>query len=227
MNGAKIRKDMEQLSRDHGIQIVVKEDSWLMAAINKIIGFFNDSFMDSFVTTIGDTVYAPKSVLEDDEAVWGTLPHETMHGLQFKRMTLFGAALVYLFPQWLALFSLLALGAIWGGPWYLLSLINLVWLAPWPAPGRKMMEMEGYAMTLLVLYERYKVEGQDIEMFEVPPYIIKQFTGPNYYFMWPSESRTRLELEGWLKKVRDGSIDQELPIAADVRRIIREGAEES
>lgn len=226
MDDAKIRKNMEQLSSDLGVEIATKEDSWLMGAINKIIGFFNQTFMTSFVTTIGNKIYFPKSMLDDDTAVWTTLPHEMMHGLQFKKMSLVGAALVYLFPHWLALLSLLSLGAIWGDSWYLLCLVNLVWLAPWPAPGRKKMEMEGYAMSLLVMYEQYRAWGYGTEDMDVPAYMVKQFTGPNYYFMWPSEAKARAELGGWLTKVQDGSIDQELPIAADVRRIIQEGVEE-
>lgn len=228
MDNAKLRKEVVEYAAGLGVEIAPKEDSWLMRRINNIIGFFNPGFMDNFITTIGKTVYFPKAMLGPDqnESVWSVMPHETQHGMQFKRLTLFGAALVYLFPHWLALLSLLALGAIWGDWGYLLCLINLVWLAPWPAPGRKWMEMQGYALTLLVMYEEYRARGYEDEV-TVPPYVIRQFTGPNYYFMWPSKSRVQAELNEWLEKVKDGRIDKELPIAADFRKILRENLEEN
>jgi len=225
MNDKKIRKDIESYAAGLGVKTAVKETSFLMRAINILIGFFNPGFMVDYITTIGGTVYFPERMLKEDGTVWSVLPHETQHGVQFNKMSVPVAALVYLFPQWLSLLSLLSLGAIWGGLWWLLWLTNLLWLAPWPAPGRKWMEMQGYALSLLVKYEQYRAIGRE-DAIGVPPYMVRQFTGSFYYFMWPFKARVEAELGDWITKIKDGRIDKELPIAADIRRIIRENSEE-
>jgi len=82
--------------------------------------------------------------------------------------------------------------------------------------------MQGYAMTLLVIYEEAKAVGEE-DTCGVPPYIVRQFTKSNYYYMWPFKSAVEKELQAALEKVMDGRIDKEYPLASQVRSIIQEG----
>lgn len=58
--------------------------------------------------------------------------------------------------------------------WFLLSILPL---APWPSPGRMWAELRGYGMSV---HAEYWLWGHSFIGAK-----IKQFTGPNYYFMWP------------------------------------------
>ena len=57
-------------------------------------------------------------------------------------------------------------------------------------------------------------------MTEPPEYIIRNLTGPNYYYCWPFRKQIVTELKKQLEKIDDGTIDAEIPIAKDVREII-------
>lgn len=194
-----------------GVRNVIKDESSFMRLIGKIL-FFNRGFMTIFITTIGQTIYWPRDIWEDDYAVWSVLPHELTHAMDFRRMGLIPAALIYLFPQVLAVFALGAIGAIWDVRflWFLLALI---FLFPWPAPGRKYMEMRGFAMSVATDMWANPTHKRE----EAPNWILDNFTGPNYYWMWPFRKHLEAQFKTWITWINDGTIDEKMPLAKVLR----------
>jgi len=163
-------------------KVISKEDSTLM----KILGgamFFNPSFMTSFVTTIGATTYAPEHDIKGN--AWEVIAHEGIHARDDKRL---GAAfkLAYLFPQCLAPLAVFAVLGIFSH-WFLLALVFLLALAPWPAPGRVWAELRGYLMSGCM----DALSGTNILD---PAYIdrrVAHFTTGQYYFMSWNKTKMR------------------------------------
>lgn len=137
-----------------------KSESRLMKAINTfllIISFGkNKTFMDGFITTIGETVYTPSS--------WDAFPdivkavvirHERMHMRQEKRYTL---------PLYYALYILIFFP------------IGLAY-------GRAKLEMEAYAEGMLAKAEFNGLDS--IRTPKYKEWIVSQFTTSQYIWMWP------------------------------------------
>jgi hypothetical protein len=143
-----------------GFRIVRKDQSALHRAIHvalKLVTFGRmTSYLDSYQTTIGKTVY----VTADWDAIdplhrYVTLRHEAVHLRQFRRYTLPGMALLYI----------------------LLPLpMGLAWF-------RARFEQEAYAESIRAAAE---VWGPDYpRRTSYREHVIGQFTGPSYGWMWP------------------------------------------
>lgn len=177
--------------RNNGYQIKIafKDESLLMKIVGFLL-FFTKGFMTRFTTTLGNTVYFPsREWLEKNErSATRVLAHELVHMHDRKKMnkryTVIGYPSLYLFPQILAVFSLLAFLAFINLSW-LFCLFFLLFLAPIPAPGRFYIESRGYAMNLFLSslsasYENYTYKAEDHA-----EKLAKYFTGPLYFYMWP------------------------------------------
>jgi len=151
-----------------GFRIVRKDRSRLHRAIHHalVVVTFGQmrSYLDSFTTTIGKTVYVT-SDWEDwpPDRRYVTLRHEAVHLRQFRRLTLPLMAILYI-------------------------------LLPLPmglAYGRARLEMEAYAETIRAAAE---VWGKGYaSSADHRRYVIDQFLGPSYGWMWPF----RRHLERW------------------------------
>ena len=187
-----------------GFKLIYKKTSPLMWAVYLLsfMWIWNRRFMTDFYTTIGYKVYIPEEPGKplNWDGVYRTLRHEFIHMLQRERYGIwFG--LSYVFPQVLAVLALPAFLAIWLGPWWLLFLSSLIALGPWPAPWRKRWEVEGYTQTMLVDFEsRKSVHIQIIAQ------VIDQFTGANYWFMWPFRKSITGEFDVIVKDIEEGRI---------------------
>ncbi len=172
------------------MKIVSKKDSRLMRFLDKIL-FFVPNFMTSYTTAIGDTIYVPDSILkainEGSPRIIGLLAHEMMHLLDRKRLGTVPFAVMYLFPQLGALLALFSLVAIWSSPHFLWALLFLLLLLPIPSKGRAGIERWGYFLTLMWHRKQYG------DNRPVPGWILENFSGPAYYFMWPFSN----DLEKW------------------------------
>lgn len=204
---------LEVAQKHHPKAIVAKKsESKLMKAINLVVGKFNPEFSDRFITTIGATIYVPDDFLEtnDDTQVVEVLAHETQHIIDYAASPA-KFVLGYLFPQVLALLSLLALGAFFN-TWMLLWLIALVFLAPIPSPGRYKAEINGYRVSILFARNRVVFDGyrltrvgySDAEMAQLHKWISNQMTSANYYFAWPFPKQIEKDLtdEGFMIEPR-------------------------
>lgn len=143
-----------------GFRVVRKDTSKLHRAIHvflKGITFGKmTSYLDSFQTTIGKTVYVTADWDEwsaDERYV--TLRHEAIHLRQFRRLTLPVMAVLYVLlplPMGLAYF-------------------------------RARFEKEAYAETIRAAAEVYGVDY--VKTSSHRDYVIEQFTGASYGWMWP------------------------------------------
>jgi hypothetical protein len=151
-----------------GFRVVRKDQSAFHRAIHHALVVVTlgkmRSYLDSYQTTIGKTVYVTADWDErDPDARYMTLRHEAVHLRQFRRYTLPVMALLYVLlplPMGLAYF-------------------------------RARFEMEAYAETIRAAAE---IRGLGyVRGVEHRRYVIEQFIGPSYGWMWPF----RKHLERW------------------------------
>jgi len=167
----------EQLVADLRVEfprfrIVRKDQSPLHRAIHRALVILTfgrmRSYLDSYQTTIGNTVY----VTADWDA-WTpdrryvTLRHEAIHLRQFRTFTLPGMALLYVLLP-------LPMGFAW---------------------FRAYFEKQAYAETIRAAAEVYG-PGYP-RRTEYRRYVLDQFMGPSYGWMWPF----RRSLERWYDQV--------------------------
>jgi hypothetical protein len=169
------------------MKIVYKDDSLFMRILGKIL-FFNPTFMTSYATTIGETIYLPNKSKEwSDQSIEMLLAHEMVHVLDYKKEG-FLFFLKYLFPQVLLPLCFIVF------PFSVVAGIFILMFTafPFPAYWRMKYELRGYTMTLAVkvlqLKQQGYSEGKIKEIIDVKINYINDtyFKGPAYYFMWPS-----------------------------------------
>ena len=164
------------------LRFVRKMDSPLMRFLGKIL-FFVPDFMTRYSTTIGaNKIYVAEAVwsIPDDPGNISLYAHEYTHCEDRKRLGALTYSFLWLFPQILVLGALLSLLAIWFSSAWLWALVCLVFILPWPAPGRYYLERRGYEMSLAC--ESW-VSGNPSNPLQA--WATAQFTGPSYYWMWP------------------------------------------
>jgi len=163
------------------------EPDGLYSIVSKVVGLFNKEIDTRFITVINGQCWFPADYfnaegtefLEDGHSVIEILAHETVHEHDRKRLGTVPFTLAYLFPQILAVLSLLSIFAIWNLHW-LLCLFFLLFLAPLPALGRAWIEVRGYKTNVSL----GRLKGWDPALTSYS--IIKSnFTSANYYFMMP------------------------------------------
>jgi len=114
------------------------------------------SYLDSYQTTIGRTVYVTSDWDElDPDRRYVTLRHEAIHLRQFRRYTLPGMALLYLLVP-------LPIGLAW---------------------FRAHFEKEAYAESIRSAAEVWGPQHPRQAWYR--KHIIDQFVGPSYGWMWP------------------------------------------
>jgi len=145
---------------------------------------FNPEIDTRYLTQVLHECWLPPHMFEkDDISLITTLAHETMHERDRKEWTSVGTLLLYGFPQILAVFSLLSILAIWFGLGWLFCLGFLLFLLPFPAPGRMWMELRAYRVNMLFIREVLKADENYQRGMAV--HYSQQYTGPAYFFMWP------------------------------------------
>ena len=183
-----------------GFKVDFKDESILMKLIGMIL-FFNKAFMTGFITTVGYTVYWPnkESLEKRGDNAMSTLAHEYRHAKDAKKVTrpLFG--FLYLLPQLLAapgllsmliMIPLLIFSVISWSWWMLPLMLTALFVAPLPAYFRMKYEVNGYKMSLFMFNELLKEVGFKPSARKDKLIISAEnkdnnFTGPNYYYMWP------------------------------------------
>lgn len=114
------------------------------------------SYLDSFQTTIGKTVYVTADWDDwDPDRRYVTLRHEAIHLRQFRKFTLPGMAVLYVLLP-------LPLGLAWFRAWF---------------------EKEAYAESIRAAAEVWGPAHPRSASFRA--HIIDQFVGPSYGWMWP------------------------------------------
>ena len=160
------------------LQIKYKNQDTLMRVLGTLL-FFNPSFKNQFITTIGETIYwpSPEFVKNNPKAVSEIFIHECTHIHDEKRVGSVPFKLGYLFPQILLLPVLLLLFLL---NWKITALLAVLCLLPFPAPFRALFERRAYFTSMLVGYKLY---GWDPAV--TAPNYAKNFKNSSYYWMMP------------------------------------------
>jgi hypothetical protein len=178
------------------IQLLPKSSSKLMKAIGWIFGItkISPQFMERYYTTIGETIYAPDSVLENPvvENLVRTVAHEAVHIADSNRLTGALFKFLYLFPQSMASVALISLLAPLSLK-FLWCLLFLLCLAPLPAPFRYLFELRAYRMQ--ILFSRKEDKLTDEQMVPIYEWIEKQMCTSLYYWTWPFPKTVRKHLQ--------------------------------
>jgi Zn-dependent protease with chaperone function len=214
-----------------GFQVKYKDESTFMKLIGMLM-FFNKTFMTGFVTTIGYTVYLPTRAKSGSIS---TLAHEYRHAKDASQITRVLFGMLYLLPQLLGipgalaaliLVPLLLFGVVSWSWWLLPLMLTALFLAPLPAYFRKKYEVNGYTMSLFMTNELLKEGGFDKNarkerLTASAARYNKNFTGANYYFMWP------FGVEEDLQEALDKILSEEISKEHEVYQEILDALEES
>mgnify|MGYP006401005175 CR=1 FL=1 len=184
-----------------------KSDSFFIKALNFVF-FFKKRFSRYQATTVYPVIYVPEfwgKYKKYKNAELEILAHEYIHIYDRKRLGwLYN--ILYLSPQ---IFSLFALGAFWN-VWFSLFLLFLL---PWPSPGRAWLEFRAYRANIAY---QYWTNNKKYDMM----ILVSQFVGPNHYYMMPLKK----VLEKWFnreyKKIRNNKLSLEL---AAVKKAVERG----
>jgi len=170
---------IEKIQEEVPLKIKYKDESWEMKWLNMLMKWFNPTFMTSFTTVIGYTVYFinRESVENNPQQAMRILTHEAVHLLDTKRLTFPVFAFLYLFPQVLVIFALFF-------PINYYFLLLLLFLLPFPAPFRAYFEARAYAIDLIL-------GRQDIKN------VVTYFMNWDYYKMFPFEQYAKRLICYW------------------------------
>ena len=105
------------------------------------------------------------------------------------------------------------------GWWAFVLLGSVLFLIPWPAYWRTKWEIHGYGMNVVlawVLYQAFSDRYLDA--------IVKQFTGPGYYFMCWSGAKIRAAMTGYHLRAKSGEILKGHSVYAAVYDFLQEGS---
>ena len=181
MDASPLISELEARIKDQisGYESIPKSQSKLQILISKVL-FFNKEYQTRFTTTLYPKVYLADEISgRTDFGVFRILSHEYVHlNDAHRNLAWFSAS--YLFPQLLALISILSL-LFFVDLKFLYFLFALFFAAPWPAYFRRKIEMRGYSMNMAI---EYWTKGYI--SIETKKWIEEQFTGWNYYKMWTS-----------------------------------------
>ena len=186
-----------------GFEMCIKSESRYLRLLNMVVKWFNPRFMTDYVTTIYPNVYFPEYNNED----WKVLTHEFVHLTHAKKSKIL-FNLKYLFPQNLALLSLLSVFNTY-------HLLWLFFLAPLPAYFRMKEELDGYTMSMAINYWRYgSIKQEQID------WVRHQFLSSAYYFMWPFKKYITKKVTERAALIAAGHYTNK-PIFKEVNRLIR------
>lgn len=178
-------QDLVAASQEYfpSLQIKYKDQSWLMKILGKIL-FFNPSFMASYTTTIGQTIYFPneKFVKAHPVSVSVILLHELVHMHDQKKISQPLFAISYLFPQILVPICLLLMFLV---SWKIMLPLALLCLLPIPAFFRAYWEKRAYLASLYMMQLLGNRMNFDPHLPDQEKLFIQGFHDSTYYFMWP------------------------------------------
>jgi uncharacterized membrane protein len=201
------------LKQHYNFEIRYKDKSFFMKFLSFIL-FFNKTFMTNYATTIGSIIYYPSEeyIKNNEDSSISILAHEIVHVKQKNTYGSLFFSILYLFPQVLAVFSLLSIFLSW---WYLLFLLFLL---PLPAPFRKDFEKSAYTMSLFIMWlklNNINATQEYIDDFFDNFVLLKEskFKTADYWFMWPFG----VSFKNDITKIKSGVISERLGIYAIVK----------
>jgi len=181
------------------LKIKYKDESLFMRMLS-IILFMNRDFSKRYVTTINKTIYYPSKdyLNKNNFSASVVLLHELTHVYDAKNIFF---SIAYLMPQ---IFALLFFPALFINIKF--ALLFLLFLLPLPAYYRMLYEKRAYMITLYSYYKLLKKQKafNSTKFFALKESVIKEFTGPVYYFMWIFKNSIKEEFDECCIKIMNG-----------------------
>jgi hypothetical protein len=191
----------DEVTKKHApdAKIAPKESSRMMRVIGWLFKVLpiSPTFMTEYITTINDTMNVPEPMMAElDVPVVG---HETVHIVDNHTLGKVLYNFLYMFPQDLAVLSILSVLGIWYTS-FLWCLLFLACLAPIPAPFRYWFELRGYRVQVLFFQKKDKYTPEQME--SVYTWIIEQLATKLYYWTWPFPEMIHGQISNtyWQKK---------------------------
>ncbi len=203
-------QDLVTAAQKHfpSLKIKYKDQSWFMKLIGLLL-FFNKSFMTSFTTTIGSTVYFPSESITKTRPVSAAavLLHELVHIADAKKYTMPLFALMYLSPQILSLLCL----PLFLVSWKIALPLVILFALPIPSYFRMYFEKRAYLVSLYCINALgNRLNFKPLLATQEESYL-KNFADSSYYFMWPF-SNLKKEFDDGVALIKDGKRPFEDPI---------------
>lgn len=174
-------------------RLVPKRESTLMRLLGRVM-FFVPSFMTHTYTTIGNTCYYP----DENDLRWDIIAHEGRHAIDFRglpRKIFYGA--LYLLNDVVTVWSLIGLFL----PLHYYWIVYLIlFLLPLPNHSRYLFEMRAYKVNMAIEYWTNNFIDQNMIEF-----IVKEMSGPTYYFAWPFKNLIRKRLYKEYQNIASGN----------------------
>lgn len=164
------------------LKIRYKDQSWFMKLIGFLL-FFNKSFMTSYTTTIGSTVYFPNEAFTKTRPVSAAvvLLHELVHVWDAQKLSRPVFFFLYLFPQILAPLSLLLLLV----SWKIAIPLFILFALPIPSYFRMHFEKRAYLTSLYSLNALATRMNFHPLLATQEQGFLGHFKDSSYYYMWP------------------------------------------
>jgi hypothetical protein len=163
------------------LKIKYKDQSWFMKLLGKLL-FFNKSFMTSYTTTIGSTIYFPTESFVTLRPISSmvVMLHELVHIKDSYKISkpLFG--FLYLTPQ---ILSLLCIPLLFIS-WKIFLPLMILFGAPIPSFFRMYFEKRAYLSSLYKMYALGNKLNFEPKLDEQSKFFSKQFKSSAYYWMW-------------------------------------------
>ena len=194
-----LQEYLSQARRRYGVEVVEKTTSKFMRVLATLM-FFNKTFLEGYITTIGATIYWPnieQMYMHPDQA-FGGLFHEIQHAADFRRAPGFFVS-TYLGPQILVFAAIVSLLSLLLGNFWLFWLLAILFLAPIPSIGRTIWEMRGTSCGIaLRIWNGIEISDAYKEA------VVDRFTGPDYYYMMPFDKIVLWLFERYKKRISAG-----------------------
>jgi hypothetical protein len=148
------------------VKIKYKTDNWFWKILPRA--------QRESATTLGNTIWMPHKDFNH-------LAHEYQHEVDIQDMGIISFLMMYLCPQTMSVFWLIfvLLSVVFGLKIFAIisACLTVLFLLPWPSPGRTLLEMRGYLMNLYLAKRR----GADMTKFKEKT--IDALRSPLYYKM--------------------------------------------
>lgn len=190
------------------LEIKYKDQSPFMKLLGKLL-FFNKSFMTSFTTTVGSTIYFPSESFVKLRPISSEiiLLHELVHVNDAKKLNKFFFGFLYLLP--LAFIPLALLLFLFS--WKIALLLLVLCAAPLPAYFRMHFEKRAYLVSLYCTQQLAVRKQFTVNLEKSAAGYVDNFKDSSYYFMWPFKNLDK-DFADAVVKVKAGQKPYEDPV---------------
>ncbi len=220
-----------------GYRLKQKTASVLMGLIGGLMRMLGSpDFESAFWTTLprllgGSTTYRPSATdTAPEPGEFVVIAHEGLHAQQVghgaspaaRIWQAFRYAFLYLFPQSVGILGVLYAAVALIGDLPLWPAVTAALLAPLPAPWRSRYEEAAYRVSVAADYwHRGGMSAGDETAYT--DWIVKQFTGPSYYFMAPfSTAALRCRFGSWFAMLRSSASPTQTEYLVAVRGAVEQ-----